>query len=1333
LNNFSVGLPRGAPLKDGFVLVANEACANREENTVMKFSTMIRRHLVSAGAGLLSALLLVGTVEAQETVCARVKIEIKQELALERQGFEAEMRINNALDNASLTEVDIAVRVTEENGAAVPISTDPNDVSAKFFIRVTNKQLIDDISGNGTVAPLSTAVIDWLLIPAPGAAGTNPLGKKYLVGATLTYKFGGETHTLDVSPDVITVKPLPLLTLDYFLTKDVVGDDPMTAAVEPPEPFTLGVRIKNTGMAVAKGVKIDSAQPKIVENTQGLAINFRITGSYVNDAPASNTLLINFGDIASNTARMGRWIMESTLAGQFVEFTATFSHADELGGAMTSILQATNAHFLIHDVRVDLPGRDLIRDFLAQDGDVIRVYESEGADSTVTDQSAQATLVPAVDASGLAVYRMTMPATQGFVYVRLPDPYGGTKTMGTVMRADAKAMPMENVWFSRTKNRDTGQWQFWINFFDANTPGVYDVATKEPAAAPRPPVLQFVPDRIVKEGQQLSFLVEASSPDGRPVTLSAAPLPLAAKFNDQGGGRAVFDWTPSKGQAGSYPITFTASDGKLTATQAATIKVETAEPPPGPATPTVDSPLSGAQVASLKPTLKVLAGQAGNDPTLNLTFELYSDAAMTQKVAEGVVVKNPTAGQTTDWQVPVDLNDNTWYWWRARAYDGSTLYSQWANGRFFANLFNDAPEPFNLTVPAPGAEVGSLTPELSLTNSIDKDGDAITYSFRVFADAGLTQVVAQADGVLPGDGGITTWIVVQPLSNHGTYYWRAIATDANGAQTQTPARTMTVNTGNTAPTAPQVLSPTVSGQSTSTTAALTVQSSTDAENDALTYSFEIDVVPTFDSGNRKASGPMAGGAGAIAWSVSDLVENQRYHWRAKAFDGRAESGWTTADFLMNAVNEAPPLPTVKNPGAGAWVATQVPTLEANPVLDPEGDAVLYRFEVYTDAGLNNRSAAGVSTTTQWVPPVVLADKTTHYWRLRAEDGQGAASAWSVASVLYVSGSAYAIPTIAVTSPAVPTDGRSGKVTIRWEGTDPNIDPNIALYYDRSGSGYAGVRIVDGIKQSAGTVSGTYEWDVSTLPSGTYYVYAVIYDAKGAGKAYAPGAVVIPNPAQAGGVAVKAKQPLRTDEKGKQATFTVRLTKAPTKDVSIGVSSSDPSEGKPAPETLTFTPTNWSTPQTVTVTGQEDCARDGREDYKIILGQASSLDPDYIGVKGAEVTAVNEDKGDAASRFWTNNRNIAICNYRQLSKQKVERGIWEYAFEARLTNVGPALSNAQATISRVLPTATIVDGVLDFGAVGSGETVKSRDTFVLRTRHELPANFSPLIIWKVNAK
>jgi len=1292
----------------------------------MKLTRILRR-FASVSVALLAAVLLASpSAQAQETVCARVKIEIKQQLTLERQAFDAQMNINNALENASLTNVEITVKVTEENGTAVAITTNPNDLSAKFFIKVTSQEAIADISGNGTVAPSTTAVINWLLIPAAGAAGNNPLGKKFLVGATLRYTFGGEVHTLDVSPEIITVKPLPQLTLDYFLTRDVVADDPVTPAIEPVEPFTLGVRVKNTGVGTAKAVKIDSAQPKIVENNQGLAINFRITGSYVQDAPAANTLLIPFGDITAGQSKMGRWIMETTLAGTFTEFSATFSHADELGGALTSILQATNAHLLLRDVRVDLPGRDFIRDFLALDGDVLRVYESEGTDTVVVDQSASSVFGTGANGN----YRISLPATAGFVYAKMADPFAGGKLIGNVLRADAKPIPPENIWFSKTKNRNTAQWEYWINVFDANSPGVYDVEIKGATAVAKPPVLQFIPDYVVKEKAQVSFLVEASSPDGKPVTLAASPLPVGARFTDQGGGRAVFDWTPAVGQAGQYLITYSVSDGSLSSSQVALIKVDTDAPPPGPGTPTIESPTAGAEVASLRPTLKVLPGQAGNDPTRTVQFELYDDAGMTLKRYEATLPKVATAGLPTEWTPPDDLADNTNYWWRARAGADSGIFSAWVNGRFFVNLFNDAPDSFNLTTPVAGAEVANPLPTLSLTNSHDRDGDAIVYRFDVYGDTALIQRIAGTSGV-PGDlSGTTSWTVDVPLANHATYWWRAAATDARGAVTLTPARPFTVFTGNAAPSAPLVKSPANDGQvATAGQATLEVFNASDADGDALSYSFEIDAVSTFDSANRRVSGPLPEGSTSTAWSVGGLLENVRYYWRAQVFDGRTGSGWTSANFLMNAVNDPPSAPTVRNPGDRAWTATQTPTLEANLSVDPEGASVSYRFEVYRDSALQTRVAEGLSPTTSWLVPVALTDKSTHYWRVRAEDAQGAVSDWSAPATLYVSTAPYVAPSIAVTTPAVPVDGRGGMVTLRYEGSDANIEPTVALYYDTHNTGFAGVRIVDGLRHNSGAVASSYDWDVSTLPVGAYYVYGVIYDAKGVGRAYAPGAVVIPPPVQAGAVNVNAANPLLLTAKARSAAFHAKLARAPLADVVIPLSSNNTGLAQVSPAQLVFTPMNWATAQTVTVTGQDGCVRTGAPSFEIALGRAQTLDPDYISVQGPSVPGVDQTMGNA--QLSTDNPLIGICQYRLVERLKVDKSHWDYRYEAMLTNTGVALNGVRAQVL-IAQDFTVVQGVLNFGAVGTSETVRSIDTIVLRsTRKYDGAN--PSIVWGLTTR
>ncbi len=344
---------------------------------------------------LLALTLFPAAAAADGAVCARVKIEIRQELALERQAFDAHMRIHNALDHISLENVAVEVFFSDESGRPVAATSDPADSGARFFIRLDTLDGITDVAGAGSVAPSASADIHWLIVPAPGAANGRAAGARYFVGARLSYRIGGEAQVTEVAPDQIVVKPLPELALDYFLPAEVHGDDPFTPAVEPATVFPLGVRVKNNGFGTARALKIDSAQPRIVENAQGLLVGFVIEGSEVQGQPSGPSLLADFGDIAPGSAKMARWWMSCTLSGRFVAFDAAFSHSDELGGELTSLVAGVETHTLVRDVRVDLPGRDAVVDFLARDGDVHRVYESEGADSLVHDHSAAAALQPA--------------------------------------------------------------------------------------------------------------------------------------------------------------------------------------------------------------------------------------------------------------------------------------------------------------------------------------------------------------------------------------------------------------------------------------------------------------------------------------------------------------------------------------------------------------------------------------------------------------------------------------------------------------------------------------------------------------------------------------------------------------------------------------------------------------------------------------------------------------------------------------------------------------------------------------------------------------------------
>ncbi len=75
-----------------------------------------------------------------------------------------------------------------------------------------------------------------------------------------------------MTPAPILAEPLPSLALDYFLPTEVYGLNPLTPQVaQPLIPFSFGVRVINTGAGPANNFSINSGQPQITANAQGLA------------------------------------------------------------------------------------------------------------------------------------------------------------------------------------------------------------------------------------------------------------------------------------------------------------------------------------------------------------------------------------------------------------------------------------------------------------------------------------------------------------------------------------------------------------------------------------------------------------------------------------------------------------------------------------------------------------------------------------------------------------------------------------------------------------------------------------------------------------------------------------------------------------------------------------------------------------------------------------------------------------------------------------------------------------------------------------------------------
>ena len=105
--------------------------------------------------------------------------------------------------------------------------------------------------------------------------------------------------------------------------------------------------------------------------------------------------------------------------------------------------------------------------------------------------------------------------------------------------------------------------------------------------------------------------------------------------------------------------------------------------------------------------------------------------------------------------------------------------------------------------------------------------------------------------------------------------------------------------------------------------------------------------------------------------------------------------------------------------------------------------------------------------------------------------------------------------------------------------------------------------------------------------------------------------------------------LETTEAGRAATFTVTLATEPTGDVALSVVSSNTAEGTVSPSVLTFTPSDWNTAQTVTVTGQDDAPAnsvDGNQNYTVTLSvnQTDTQDDNYDALSNISVYMVNRD-------------------------------------------------------------------------------------------------------------
>jgi hypothetical protein len=308
---------------------------------------------------------------------------------------------------------------------------------------------------------------------------------------------------------------------------------------------------------------------------------------------------------------------------------------------------------------------------------------------------------------------------------------------------------------------------------------------------------------------------------------------------------------------------------------------------------------------------------------------------------------------------------------------------------------------------------GTATPAPPQTVAID-EGETVVFDLS-FADPDGDALNPQAVH-LDNAGQPAVPGTLIPSASSATYEWTPSQTGAAGSPyaitfSVADAEFVTevlvnveVNAVNLPPQTPVLDSPIGGVRVSETQVALVVVNSTDRDGDDLTYEFELD--EDAPEGVADQTGSVAEDAsGMTSWTSADLTENAVVHWRARAFDGNAQNGyspwseWET--FVVDTTNEAPEAPQVLKPTPEQTVMMTEPRLSSSIPRDPEDDALEIFFEVALDAEFEEVVAASdavavsdAASSVEWTTSPELEGDTQYFVHAKAVDEHGAESPWS---------------------------------------------------------------------------------------------------------------------------------------------------------------------------------------------------------------------------------------------------------------------------------------------------------------------------------------------------
>ncbi len=414
--------------------------------------------------------------------------------------------------------------------------------------------------------------------------------------------------------------------------------------------------------------------------------------------------------------------------------------------------------------------------------------------------------------------------------------------------------------------------------------------------------------------------------------------------------------------------------------------------------PVLLDPVDDARVDSVTPALVLENARDSLDRPLSYEYTVYADAALEDIVTVSPLV--PETPDTTEWTVDEELDENTWYWWTARAFNGDGWGPPAPVERFLIDAELQPPTPPTIVWPADGDAIAELQPTLLLDESTDPDaGDVLRYVCEISLD-GIVFVPLTGGEAPDADEGPQTEVPTDaPLDENAAYRARCKAVDQTGLESDwSNVPRFTINLANDPPTAPTIIDPPHTATIAELQPTLVAGNAVDPEGEPLTYVFWLSPDPTFPPESTWVSAPLPEGDGETAWPAPEVLQdNTTYYWRVQARDPFVGGPAASARFRVDLGNEPPSAPVALDPADGDELFAMRP-LVWSPSVDPDGDPVTYEVLL---VGVTNDllwSAETPETTIEYPGELGLG---RYAWRVRARDDRGGQSEYSARNVFRI--------------------------------------------------------------------------------------------------------------------------------------------------------------------------------------------------------------------------------------------------------------------------------------------------------------------------------------------